>query len=160
MSAINPKFTKDLNAIMGKCGYIYISFYFTVFFILTLSLSCKGKNSTLENSEIINSDILKSHVSSDKLVIVTCIRCGCFIDALNGLPESEMNYFSQYSILTDTNCNKLKMPAIHIDKLTIDSISTDIYNITLIKRENGLYKSRIIQLNESSKIVDIMKEYF
>ena len=128
--------------------------------LLVLVLGCKNNDQGNEPPIEINAVFIQKYTPADKVIILTCTRCGCFVDALNTLNENEKSFLSKYPILTDTICNSLNIPSIFMDSKTMDSISTDIFNITLLKKKDNRFNVRIIKLNESNKIIPIIKDFF
>ncbi len=133
---------------------IKIITYLTLIFVF----GCKGK---IQHEQIeINSSILEQYTNSEDLIIVTCTGCRCFIENLNALSKSDISYLSKYTVLADTTCNKFPFNTVPLNTRTLDSISTDIYNITLLTKVDDGFKSKVLQLSESKKIVDAVKNFF
>jgi hypothetical protein len=141
-----------------------MSFRKTVFILALLmligSFSCdSGKESP---NYKINSTIIKEFFpNSDKIIILSCVRCGCFIDIMNKLSFQDREYLINISFATDTSCNKINFPLQVIPQRFIDSISMDIYNIILLKKiKSGEYKMKVIETKESDNFIQIAKNYF
>lgn len=97
-----------------------------------------------------------------KVLILSCVRCGCFINAMGSAYHKDKLFFDDINIFTDTTCTSLKFIKNHISQKKIDSISNEIYNITLLKKvyQNGEYIARIVETKESPRLLDICKEFF
>ncbi len=97
-----------------------------------------------------------------RVIILSCVRCGCFIQALPAAYSKDKSFFESVYLLTDTTCNSLKFIKNHIPQQEIDSISNAIYNIALFKKSNvkGEYKFRIIETKENAGISAICKDFF
>lgn len=148
-----PGFVRSIKFLSQMKKNIFFIFIFIFF-------GCKSNNQGNEVPIRINTAAVRKYTPKDSLVIVTCTRCNCFVEALNSLTETEKLYISQYPILSDSNCNSLNIPSIFIDRRAIDSISVDIYNITLLKKKANRFDVRIIQLSESREIMNVMKDFF
>jgi hypothetical protein len=137
------------------------NFVACLIFLTSLSFfGCARKNSGNAEKVFYSKDALTQHMVADKIILVTCTRCGCFVDALNNLASDDYEYISTFPVLNDTNCNRLKIPNHYIDRKAIDSISTDLYNVVLIKRSNGHYQFKILSLSESANIAIAIRNYF
>jgi hypothetical protein len=122
--------------------------------------ACSIKNQVNEDKIFYNGGVLEKYMVADKIILVTCTRCGCFVDAINNLKNEDYKYVSSFPILADSNCNRLNIPSHYIHRKVIDSISTDLYNIVLIKRSNGHYEFNILSLSQSANIALAMRNYF
>lgn len=92
------------------------------------------------------------------LALLSCIRCGCFVEAYNKIPAFQQTV--GYRLLTDKNCNKMKFPVEHISQRDMQAISEDFYNLTLIKsRDNGI-SFKILTIQESKAIDKEAKRFF
>lgn len=108
----------------------------------------------------IHENILQRYTKNDELIIVTCTGCHCFIEALNAMPAAQRAKVQQYPILSDTVCSHLELPCIVVTQRALDSISSDIYNVTLLKKVNGSFLTRVIQLDEAKKILEVIEAFF
>jgi hypothetical protein len=79
---------------------------------------------------------------------------------MNGAFKKDSTFFKQIYMVTDTNCTKLKFHMDYISQAGIDSISNEMYNVTLLKRVNGNYVGRMIETEESPKILEVVKTFF
>ena len=93
-------------------------------------------------------------------IIVSCTRCICFDNIINGLKKKDLEYLESFPIIMDTNCGKLKLKTIQVKQNVIDSISGDIYNITLVKERKENYSTRIIKQEESLNLIRICHVFF
>jgi hypothetical protein len=115
------------------------------------------------NSININQDKAGQLFKGQKnVMILSCVRCGCFIQALPAAYIKDRSFFESVYLLTDTTCNSLKFIKNHIPQQEIDGISNEIYNIALFKKSNekGEYKFRIIETKENAEILAICKDFF
>lgn len=130
-------------------------------FILCLFLFSCYNNIKKNHDLSINTGLLSKYSDqSDKTIILSCISCSCFKPILTNLSDVDKLTLSKYRILGDTNCFKTKLPITQIRQNTIDSLSDDIYNITLVRKVGEKYNLRIIETNESSKLVAICRDFF
>jgi hypothetical protein len=90
-------------------------------------------------------------------VLISCIKCNCIIDELNIIYDKDSTVFNDLDVLMDTTCkvnlNK-KISINYIPQSKIDSISTDFYNMLIIKKDNKIYN---IETKESSKLYSFLK---
>ena len=130
-------------------------------FVLTLiSLTCtnatKNDQKILVNQNVANK-LFKGH---DKILLLSCVRCGCFLDALENLYRKDSIFLKTIYLITDTNCTKFTFTLNHISQNQIDSISDDLYNVVLFKKTKSGYQVREIETKESPKILEISRDYF
>ncbi len=137
---------------------LIIKYFLLLLYCLIFYSSCSESRKV--SSVEVNQDILIKYFNKSNIVLLSCVRCGCFVDLMNTLSKEEKLILQPYAIATDTNCNKISLQAIHIPQKVIDSISQDIYNITLIKKIGSVYDVRIIQTKEMRKTINIIKQYF
>jgi hypothetical protein len=90
-------------------------------------------------------------------ILISCIKCDCIIDELNLIYEKDSAVFKNIDIIMDTSCkanlNKKLIPQF-IPQSKIDSISTDFYNMLIIKKDSKIYN---IESKESGKIYSFLK---
>jgi len=136
-------------------------FLISLFFMLSLFKTCLNSDNSKEKKINANTEILKRRFPEAKrLILFSCVRCGCFVDLLNSLSTENNKYVKQQYFITDSNCNKINFPIIHLSQKIIDSISVDIYNLTLVKRINNKYEFRIIETEEKDNWEEISKSFF
>jgi hypothetical protein len=109
----------------------------------------------------INTAILRNNLrGEEKIALMSCIRCGCFVNLLNNLTSADKAALKDVVFLSDTTCNKINYPSLHISQAAIDSISFDLYNVVLFRKENQDYKMRIIETDESKDFSRICSDFF
>lgn len=128
---------------------------------LILLLSCKNPHQANNNGVILSKEILNKWNTKKFIIILPCTRCGCFLTVLNNIKGVDSTFITnEATFITDSSCNKTKFKFIHKEQKQIDSLSDDIYNITLIKRNESEIKVRIIKTTESDQTVKILKRFF
>jgi hypothetical protein len=88
----------------------------------------------------------------DKTIVISCIRCSCVIEVLNHTIETNPGLLNGYSFVGDTTCNggflwRSKM--FHYSQKQLDSISTELYNMLIIKTNGGGKTLRLIETLEA-----------
>lgn len=132
-------------------------------FCLLIVMVVAGCGAKKQNSIAANIDsrLFQTHFkNTEKLIIFPCTRCGCLVTSLNNLSPKDFHTLEKYLLVTDTNCNKIKLPSRHMNQSGLDSLSPDFYNLTLVKKNSKGLEIRIIQTEESSKLTDICKDFF
>ena len=138
-----------------------MKFLISICFILSLFNTCFNFENSKGKKINANTEILKRRFPEAKrLILFSCVRCGCFVDLLNNLSTENNSYLQQQYFITDSNCNKINLPIIHLPQKIIDSISVDIYNLTLVKRIKNKYEFRIIETEETDNWQEISKSFF
>lgn len=94
------------------------------------------------------------------ILLLSCIKCNCFIDALEHANKQDSNYFKQLFIASDSNCTRLSFTTHHIPQHVMDSLDDNWYNVILLKKEGKDYFTRIISTDESNQLLQITKEFF
>jgi hypothetical protein len=97
---------------------------------------------------------------NNKVVIFYGQKCGCFIQDLNKGWAKDSSFIKTLHIYGDTSYNRLRFPINHLPQSCIDTLSEDIYNVTLMKKGNGKIDFRILETTESGKFVSIAKKFF
>ena len=132
-----------------------------IILIPVIFAKCNSGSSAITKSFDVSSEYLDANYpKEDKMILMSCIRCGCFPESLNKMNKEHLDYLSQFTFITDTGCNKLKIPVNHLGQKDFDIISEKIYNLALVKRENGSYKARIIETEEAKDLIKIAKQFF
>lgn len=125
-------------------------------------LNCGGPKKSSESILVSNSSKLDSlfKLYGNNLAIVSCLRCGCFIDSYNDEYIRSMKQPEGYTLLADTACNKLKFPVVYINTRDVERISDEFYNITFLKRRQSKTSYRILNVDESNRIQKIASQFF
>ncbi len=117
---------------------------------ILLVLSCNRNNNNFDSfSKIPESS------SCSKAIVISCIRCSCIIEDLNSLISKKDSLLNEYTFFGDTSCLEtflLKNEVIHIGQSSLDSISTDFYNILIYNKNKHGNKLKMIKTAESEKI--------
>ncbi len=98
--------------------------------------------------------------STDKAIIISCVRCSCVIDDINSIELNNQKLLHEYLIIGDSSCLKslkVKNKIIHVPQIKLDSLSTDLYNVLIIKRVNGDYQTKMIKTEESANMEYYLK---
>lgn len=132
--------------------------------IIVFLATCKDPTQGIKPTEgiKINSDILQKYAGEkNTYIIMSCVRCSCFDGDLKRIKPADIEYLRQFIFITDTTCGKIEFSNAHLSQNIIDSISDDIYNITLIKRNsNNGFLVRIIKQEESTQFLKICRTFF
>jgi hypothetical protein len=134
----------------------FITSIFLTIIIVPLSFFCKTerKEIPLLLNIAIRDSLMRKY--GDNIAILSCLRCECFVQYFNYFNTG----INRFVLLTDTNCNKLKIPAIYIPNTEIEKLSDGIYNLTLIKNDRGRIKTKILDAGDSSHISEGIKSFF
>lgn len=109
----------------------------------------------------VNTAILRNRFpGEEKIALLSCIRCGCFVTLLNNMTSADKAAMKDVVFLSDTTCNNINYPSLHITQAAIDSISFDLYNVVLFRKKDQDYKVRIIETEESKNFSRICSEFF
>ncbi len=128
---------------------------------LTLFLSCKNSYQVNNNDITLSRDMLNKWNTKKFIVVFPCTRCSCFLAVLNNIKGLDSTFIAnETTLITDSSCNKTKFKFNHREQKQIDSLSDDIYNITLIKKNEIGVKIRIINTTESDQTVKIFRTFF
>jgi hypothetical protein len=133
-----------------------------VCFIIFLLTGCGTGNKQTHVIDLNQGMATKLFNGQKNVMILSCTRCGCFLQALPAAYAKDKLFFDKVYLVTDTTCNSLKFIKNHISQQRMDSISDEIYNITLCKQlpGNREYITRIIETKENARILDICKDFF
>lgn len=129
-------------------------------FLFLFFISCvekKNKDGMIEMNQNVTSRILEGR---DKVLIFSCVRCNCFINSMSEAYKKDSTYLNSIYMLTDTACTKLRFRMNYISQVKVDSISDEMYNVTLLRKVNGNYISRTIETEESPQVLKIINEFF
>ncbi len=96
----------------------------------------------------------------DNIAIVSCLRCACFVDALNKEFVEKSVVPTGYILITDTSCNKFRFNVQHVPAATLDRLSDDIYNVTFLQKRDTGIAYRILHIEESARIHSIAQRFF
>lgn len=113
--------------------------------LLVLAAGC-GKQSYTEFHSLMG----RAH--SEKVILISCVRCNCIIEDLNKLLEAHNPVLDPYRFMGDSNCLKSfkgRDRLIHIPQAAIDSVSMDIYNMLIL---NGS-QIRMVKTEDSKKMI-------
>ncbi len=128
-------------------------------FTLLISFLSFGCVST-PSAHLVDQKLIEQYLpGTEQIVIFTCHRCQCFLDELPKI-ENSKSLFKNVKFITDTKCTNSQFQFDHLDRRQIDSISTKFYNVVLLKREGSFYRFRIVETEESPRLLGIMKNFF
>lgn len=126
-------------------------------FLLSWKCTDEKHSQIIFDAQMLENSLLKNN---DRVMIFSCIRCGCFIETINNVYKKDKDFFQTHRLVTDTNCNKLEATVHYISQKTIDSLCEDIYNVTLFKKRNNVVSCRLIETHESDNFLEICKEFY
>ena len=129
--------------------------------ILPVLLKCTSPS---HNSDSIKLDAKEINQVLDQngnnIALLSCLRCGCFVDAYNRIFKESGKRPEGYVLLADTLCNEFLFPVINITSDNIEKISDEIYNLTLVKRRAKTITTKILQVEDSKKMEKIITHFF
>lgn len=98
--------------------------------------------------------------NGNNIALLSCLRCGCFVDAYNRAFRESGRKPEGYVLLADTLCNKFLFPVTNIPASDIEKISDEIYNLTLVKRRNKTLTTKILHVEDSKRMEKIITHFF
>lgn len=118
--------------------------------------SCKPKRKEIPLflNVSVRDSLLKKH--GNNIAILSCLRCDCFVRYFNDYN----NPTNKYVLLTDTNCNKLKVSLQYISNAEVERLSDGIYNLTLIKLNKGKVETKILDAKDNRKIAEDINSFY
>lgn len=120
-----------------------------------------GCHSSKSETVKVNTAVVRTiFPQKEKILIISCIKCSCFLPALNYAYKQDSSYFKTISVFADTSCNKWSFSVNHISQKLIDSIGDDMYNIILLKSNEDDYIARVIDSKESPRLLESIKFFF
>lgn len=133
--------------------------------LLLLTTGCSSNvpagGGTVKPDISINTAILQNRLpGEDKIALMSCIRCGCFVNLLNNMTGADKAALKDVVFLSDTSCNKITYPSLHIPQVAVDSMSLDLYNVVLFRKKKEGYKVRIVETDESKNFARICSDFF
>lgn len=133
--------------------------------LLLLALGCSSNVPTGASlgkaNAVINTTILQDRFpGKEKIALMSCIRCGCFVSLFNNLSGADKAALKDVSFVSDTTCNKLNYPSLHISQQAIDSISLDLYNVVLFRKKKDGYDMRLVETDERKDFARICSDFF
>ena len=100
-------------------------------------------------------------VQEKNAIVISCVHCGCIIDDLNRVYTESPSTLSSYNIYGDTLCLQKALFAKivkHKSQSELDSISTDLFNMLVIKKNNsGKIDTRLVISDESGDMFKILR---
>ena len=126
-----------------------------IFFLsIIISLaSCNQKKIDIKDQ------FVEKYITSNKAIIVSCIRCECVKDFMKDYSRLSKNKIPIYA---DSNCiqqNEI-YNFIQLSQKNIDSIYQRNYNMILIRKENGKNYARLLSSEQSPYFEKIITEFF
>jgi hypothetical protein len=131
----------------------------SIIIVVTL-FSCR---SSITNRAIDIDESFIGSVYNDKpILLISCIKCGCFIDILSKPTNELTNILSKYEIYADSACTDKKILPFHIrhiPQLKIDSIFSENYNLIIVNKSENTFRARLIETDGSSKLDKILSTF-
>jgi len=129
--------------------------------ILPVLVKCTSSSHSSDSIKFDSNEINKVlDQNGDNIALLSCLRCGCFVDAYNSIFKKSGKKPEGYVLLADTLCNKFLFPVINIPAGDFEKISDEIYNLTLFKRRNKTITTKILQVEDSKKMEKIITLFF
>ena len=136
-----------------------INLYIFILFFLPISCTNKVAQDKRVKIKTATADSLFKIYGSN-IAVMSCLRCGCFVDEYNKRFKASHEIPQGYTLLTDTTCNSLMFPVKHLPGRIFDDLSEDIYNLTFMRKVDTGIVIKILQVEESSKIGTIARTFF
>ncbi len=134
---------------------------FPFFIFYFLLIGCKTSNKFTKIIKI-NQNQAAKIINDKPVLIMSCIKCGCFIDVINDFEIKNPTLFNSYAFLTDKTCvSGLKNVERfqQLNKATLDSLFEENYNVILVKRKNNDFESLLIETEGSKKFEKILLDF-
>lgn len=130
-----------------------------LFFVFVAVLACKSPQKYLPK---VNQEQANLFFKSDskKHLVYSRMSCGCMRDVLLNPSAKLREILSSVAIYADTNTIKPIMPFNSVAQKSIDSVSLDFYNITLVKKVDDKFVIRILASEEILQAEKIIKDWF
>jgi hypothetical protein len=123
------------------------------FIILALVTGCNTKTGS---RKLAGFSVL---LNGEKTIVISCVRCNCVIEELNKIIGNQPGLLNGYSFIGDTTCTEgflWRHKIIQYNQKQLDDISTDFYNLLIIKKTSGNEpKIKLVKTEESFE----MKKY-
>ncbi len=119
-------------------------FLFCIFILLFSVAGCFWPTST---SRISPHKIDTYFGGLDRLVLFSCLRCQCFVKEWENIADKR-GVFQVVKFFTDTGCHKPGFAFDHVSQKKIDSISTEFYNVVLLKEKALLSDTGLLKLRK------------
>lgn len=132
-------------------------------FIIIVFSNCSSTN---KPNDLVKIEVIKikewTGKTTGNFIVFSCIRCKCFNDEFALLKEKDIAFINSNTVfITDTICNKLKeISTFYKSQQSIDSLSEDLYNVTLIQLKVNTVKVKNIETKYSSNLMSIIKKFF
>jgi hypothetical protein len=95
-------------------------------------------------------------LKGEKTVVISCIRCNCVIEELNRIIGSQPDLLEGYTFVGDTACTEgflWRHKIIQHSQKELDEISTDFYNLLIMKKKKGgKPMMKLVKTEESSDL--------
>jgi hypothetical protein len=146
-----------MRIIFTKC-FIFI-FTFSCFFSASCMSNKKSTSAFKYNEPLLNKTLIK-----DEGVFITCLSCTCFTRELKNIYLKDSSFFLKYPFFIIKDCNpdfnNHEKFMTTIRQSYSDSISEEIYNVTLVKKIQNEYTFRILKVEESDNLKKIIVSFF
>lgn len=133
---------------------------FNIFLFTTvLFIGCNTKI-TQRKIDVIENEISK--IYKKPILILSCIRCGCFVDLFKSNNPKVNDALKNYDIFSDSTCSShtiFKQKVNHISSKIIDSIYEENYNVIIIKKKNERYIAKLIETEGSGHLSEILTKF-
>ena len=102
---------------------------------------------------------LPASMAGRPLLLISCLRCGCFNTELNAIYHHQPDLLQQYTIVADSGCAAaldFRQLITYRPQAFIDSVYEDNYNLVLVHPQGG---ARLVETAESEKLAEIMSAF-
>jgi hypothetical protein len=105
----------------------------------------------------LNSSVVQfNHLATkEKTVILSCIKCKCIIDELNGYQARHKIDTMRFDFYGDTTCFFELSKAFRINHLPqkyVDSCSVEFYNMLVLTKRNNIITAKEVATKEARKL--------
>ncbi len=129
------------------------------FFVFTVIMACKGPQKYLPNLNQAQANLFFK-ADANKHLVYARMSCGCMREVLLNPSPKLRAILNSVAIYADTNTIKPILPFVSVTQKSIDSVSLDFYNITLVKKVDGKFVVRILDSEEVFQAEKIIKDWF
>jgi hypothetical protein len=132
----------------------------TSVFLILIILSCRN---VVKSREIVINQSVAMDIYKDKpVLLISCVKCGCFLDILSKPSDALVSTLSRYEILADSNCiskSKLPVQVGYISQTKIDNLFEDNYNLIVLSKRDNVFKSKLIETEGSPYLNKILSAF-
>ena len=128
--------------------------YYPKLLLVCLLVSCTAKSNLQFN--------FAKHIGQKDCIVISCLKCNCILDELNRIHKKDSALLARYDIFADSDCVIQLLPTIKIipiEQKTLDSISTEFYNMVIIRhRSDNNFSATMIETKDAENIEKYLKQ--